>query len=86
MLLLSDILIPISLQIRNLIPGDIYLEEPISCYQQDENSAFDEYYACVNDQPKIVHVYRVQANNKEQMMQVCYSLFMSIYVLIFQEI
>ncbi|PBK92934.1 hypothetical protein ARMGADRAFT_1030399 [Armillaria gallica] len=55
--------------IRNLIPGDIYLEEPISCYQQDENSAFDGYYAYVNDQPKIVHVYRVQANNKEQMMQ-----------------
>ncbi len=60
------------LQVRDLIPGDIYLKAsiPRSCHH-GSHSDFDEYHAVIDDRPKIVRVFRAQADQQERVMQVC---------------
>ncbi|KAK0451259.1 uncharacterized protein EV420DRAFT_730027 [Desarmillaria tabescens] len=55
--------------VRNLVPGDIYIRAPIPCDSWQQNSDFDEYDATIDDRPKIVRVYRVPADQKEQVIQ-----------------
>ncbi len=60
------------LQVRDFIPGDIYLKAPTSyaSYCSGSNE-YDEYHAIIDDRPKIVRVFRVRADQKERVMQVC---------------
>ncbi|PBK79385.1 hypothetical protein ARMGADRAFT_1172416 [Armillaria gallica] len=53
--------------VRDLIPGDIYLKAPIS--YASGSDGFDEYHAIIDDRPKFVRVFRVQADQKERVMQ-----------------
>ncbi|KAK0239397.1 hypothetical protein EDD85DRAFT_949250 [Armillaria nabsnona] len=56
--------------VRDLIPGDIYLKASIPriCHN-GSRSDFDEYHAVINDRPKIVRVFRAQADQQERVMQ-----------------
>lgn len=78
------ILLPMSdsLQVRDIIPGDIYLKPAPVSYTSRRND-FDEYPAIIDDHPKIVCVFRAKDNQKEQVIQVCYfsPLFMLILTL-----
>ncbi len=65
MLLMSE-----PLQVRDLIPGDIYLKAPI--LYASGSDEFDDYQAIIDDRPKLVRVFRVQADQKERVMQVGY--------------
>ncbi|KAK0442011.1 uncharacterized protein EV420DRAFT_1082676 [Desarmillaria tabescens] len=55
--------------VRDLVPGDIYIRAPVPRDSWQQNSNFDEYGATIDDCPKIVRVYRVPADHKEQMIQ-----------------
>ncbi len=73
------------LQVRDLIPGDIYLKAPISYagfYSGSDD--YEEYHAIIDDRPKIVRVFRVKADQKERVMQVCLSPTMLTHTLIFR--
>ncbi len=67
-----SLLISEPLQVRDLFPGDIYLKAsiPRSCHH-GSHSDFDEYHAVIDDHPKIVRVFRAQADQQERVMQVC---------------
>ncbi len=67
------------LQVRDLIPGDIYLKAPIS--YASGSDGFDDYHAIIDDRPKFVRVFRVQADQTERVMQVCYFLPLFIRIL-----
>ncbi|PBK58727.1 hypothetical protein ARMSODRAFT_1034391 [Armillaria solidipes] len=56
--------------VRDLIPGDIYLKAsiPRSCHG-GSHSDFDEYHAIIDDRPKLVRTFRVQADQQERVMQ-----------------
>ncbi|KAK0211620.1 hypothetical protein IW262DRAFT_1301561 [Armillaria fumosa] len=56
--------------VRDLIPGDIYLEAsiPRSCHN-GSRSGFDEYHAIIDDRPKLVRIFRAQADQQERMMK-----------------
>ncbi|PBK80338.1 hypothetical protein ARMGADRAFT_1092356 [Armillaria gallica] len=61
--------------VRDFIPGDIYLTAavPYTCYytsHHHEDSDFDEYHAMIDDCPKLVRVFRVNSDRKEQVMQI----------------
>ncbi len=69
-LIMFLLLISLPLQVRDLIPGDIYLKAPI--FYASGSDEFDDCHAIIDDRPKLVRVFRVQADQKERVMQVCY--------------
>ncbi len=67
-----SLLISEPMQVRDLIPGDIYLKAPIKyAGSYSESGDYDEYHAVIDDRPKIVRVFRIKADQKERLMQVC---------------